>query len=1046
MNFPAAAQDQAYIFRHLTTENGLAGNVVSQVCQDRKGYIWFATKNGLQRYDGNRFVSWHADVHNPDALHTDWLSAVFEDSRGRLWVGSDLDAPYLFNRTTGTFYNFNEHGYHRNKPITGVLAFLEDGRGGIWLSAKTGYYKLDDTGDHFDCWNEQLGITGKVVTTGSFATDQAGNIWFTTTDGIKYYDLRTHQLRDKYHNPEKRTIFDIPGIPDDIQVDAFYNVWMDTHSSGLLYKFAPGTNEVRKYDFNGKKKQSPAYLSYHFPGCISKGRNGSILVSLAATGMALYCPATDTFSIIPIDDKNPYGFHGDPEFINIDVLTDREGNCWVATDKGINIFNPARQHFSYFGPRNGKPGPAGFLTRNATGFWQDGNGYLYVSFYSEEGGILCLDSNLRVKKHYLLGRGPDHRNDRNQLWCLLHNDRGSLWGPNQYGTILELDPRKGSVKETILPGISGNINSLLQDRDGNTWIGHWSRGLIRMDKKTGNTRCFDHPPGLPSCPLKRVFCLCEDEDSILWAGSNQGLLRFNKTLNTFTAVYVFDEKNAQSISNNIIKHIIAYNQDTLLVATSTGIDIFDKHTKTFSVFSTADGLPNDFVQALALDKRHDLWAGCASGFCRINIHSRTVTSYDFDDGVVSAGFENPPFFVMPNGNFLVPETTGFMIFNPDSLLEKTPPPDVCITGIRIFDKAINADSILGSGAPLTLSYTDNNISIEFSSLQYTTPGKLGYAYQLEGVDKDWVTAGKDLAARYNQLRSGHYLFRVKCTDRNGIECKGITSLSLYIVPPFWNTWWFYGSTALLMIGAIYWAAKRIQDRKKEKQLLRLSYEKKIAVMEMNTLRAQMSPHFIFNSLNSINTFILKNDRDNASGYLSKFSQLVRMILDNSRTEWVLLANELKALRLYIELESLRLNNSFTYAIHIAPDVMASQVVVPPLIIQPYVENAIWHGLSHRQAPGGKITIDVQKAGNELNVQITDNGVGRAAAARIESRNNTRHKSHGMKITAERLAVVNEVYKVNAAVTVNDHPDAATGLAGTSVLLTIQYKINAGSYH
>jgi ligand-binding sensor domain-containing protein len=961
-------------------------------------------------------------------------------------VGSDLGAPYLFDRITGKFYNFNEHCAEGDKPIIGVWGFLEDCMGGIWLSAKEGYYKLDEDRHRFDCWNQQLGITDKVFASSHFATDRLGTIWFTTTDGLKCYDLRSKQLSDKHHNPAKLKIFDLPGLPDDIQVDADNNTWLDTYNTGLLYKFTPGANTIRKYDFSGKKKPSPIGLSVHFPGRISKGRDGHILVSLAAAGMALYHPEKDSFTIIPIDDKNPYSLHGNPEFINIDVLTDREGNCWVATDKGINIFNPDRQYFSYFGSHNSESGPTGFPTGSASGFWQDSNGDLYVSFYNEDVGILRLDSNLRVQQQYLLGKRKELKEGRNQLWCLLHDNHGILWAPNQHKTILTLDTHDGREEEKILPALSGNINTMQQDAEGNIWIGHWTKGLIKMDGTTHDIHQFDHPPGIGSYPLKKIYCLCPDEDSILWAGSDQGLLRFNKSINAFTAAYVFDKKNRQSISNNIVKNILPYGRDTLLIATSTGLNIFDRRKKIFSVISTEDGLPNDFVQTMALDNLHNLWVGCAAGFCRINIPSRTITNYDFSDGIVSATFDDRPFFTMKNGNFLVPETSGFMIFNPDNFREKTPPPDVCITGIGVFDKAINADSVIGSGYPLTLAYTDNNITIEFSSLQFTTPDKLRYAYQLVGVDKDWVTAGKDRVARYNQLRSGHYLFTVKCTDRNGIQCKGITRLSLYIVPPFWNTWWFYACVILLTTGTIYWVAKQIQDKRKEKQLLQLHYEKKIAVMEMNTLRAQMSPHFIFNSLNSINTFILKNDRDNASGYLSKFSQLVRMILDNSRTEWVLLANELKALKLYIELESLRLNKSFSYAIHVEPDVAVSQTMVPPLIIQPYVENAIWHGLSHRKVPGGMITIHILKDSSVLKVQITDNGVGRAEAAKIESRNNTRHKSHGMKITAERLAIVNEVYKVNAAVTVTDHPDAATGLAGTRVLLTIQYKTYASSNH
>ncbi|MBN9380468.1 MAG: histidine kinase [Chitinophagaceae bacterium] len=1040
----ADAQDKEFIFRHLTTENGLVSDRITHILQDRQGYIWIATRSGLQRYDGCRFLTYHADIHNPDALQTDWLNTIFEDSRGRLWIGSDLESPYVFDRATGRFYDFNAHCPDKDNIIAGVWRFLEDGNGDIWVSAKNGFFKLNRRSNQFENYNKLLGIYAGVKKDISFANDKQGNIWYNTSDGIKYYDVREKRVYDKHNNPAGLEIFNIQKGVNDILVDDNNDIWLDIYVSSLLYRFDGQTHHMKSYSFD--KNKTSMHGINAFPGIISKGPCGNIVVDLSGAGLAIYHPEKDDFSIISIDNNNPYGLHSSPDWLNVPVLIDREENIWAGSDKGINIFNPARQYFSWYDLHKMDPGRTNRYPSSVSGFLQDPNGDVFVSYYCPDGGILHLDSNLRIKRHYLL-EPAGHQSGKDQLWGLYWDNTGSrIWAPNQAGTILQLNTRQERLENVSIHDLAGNINTIRQDKNGDLWIGHWTKGLIRVDHRTGACRAFNNPPDIAHYPLKKVYFICLDEDSLVWVGSDQGLFKFNKIREEFTASYFANEKDSQSISSNIIKAILPYNRDTLLIATGAGIDIFDKKKKTFDVISTRDGLPNNYVQTIALDKHHNIWAGCVGGFCRLNISTHTVTNYDLSDGISHPVFENVPFFPLRDGDFLVSEENGFMRFNPDSVREKTPPTPPSITGVHVFDKEIKADSFINSGRPLTLPYTDNNIRIEFSSLQFAASDKIRYAYLLEGVDKDWVPAGKDQTARYNQLRSGHYLFRVKCTDRDGIVARGTTLLYIYIVPPFWNTWWFYTCIALLTAGGIFTLTKWIHGRRKEKELLRLNYEKKIAVVEMKTLRAQMNPHFIFNSLNSINTFILKNEQENASGYLGKFSQLVRLILDNSRTEWVLLENELKALHLYIELESLRFDKGFTYTIDIDPGVYPSQVVVPPLIIQPYVENAIWHGLSHRQEPGGAIGIRIWKEAHELKMQVTDNGVGRAEAARRGSRNNTLHKSHGMKITAERLAVLNEVFKVNATVTVNDITGTTMTVSGTKVLLTIQYKTHAGINH
>jgi ligand-binding sensor domain-containing protein/putative methionine-R-sulfoxide reductase with GAF domain len=247
--------------------------------------------------------------------------------------------------------------------------------------------------------------------------------------------------------------------------------------------------------------------------------------------------------------------------------------------------------------------------------------------------------------------------------------------------------------------------------------------------------------------------------------------------------------------------------------------------------------------------------------------------------------------------------------------------------------------------------------------------------------------------------------------------------------------------ASLCANKIVRARAEEEKQKAEKNLSET--ERQTAEMEMQALRAQMNPHFMFNSLNSINNFILKNDSDNASQYLTRFSRLMRLILDNSREDWVLLENEIKALELYIEMEAIRFDNVFEHSIKTAFDINTSAVMVPPMIVQPYVENAIWHGLLHRKEPGSKLLVDIWKKEDKLFIKVEDNGVGRQEAQLLKVKFSSHKKSHGMRITAKRLEIVNKIYKVDAKVHMEDLKNGEGMPAGTSVTLEMKYKTNHG---
>lgn len=1050
LRLDAFSQGNPLVFRHLTVGDGLVSNFVQCIYQDSRGYIWIGTMDGLQRYDGHRFTTYRTKVHDPEALQSDWISVIFEDSHHRLWFGSDAGDLYLFNRSTEKFYNYRKHPVNGNNLTKGIYGLKEDRNGDIWVSSGSGIFRLNASTNQFENCNSLAGLAPRELPI-VMTNDKEGNIWFSTNKGILFYHCGERKFYDRRHPYHHGAIFAITGNIPGLQFDDNGNTWVTRQAEmsdnrlgpAILYRIDAATDRAHTYTFDKiLKKGSLAPWDKELPTQICRDNKGNIFVLLAWTGIAYYSPVADSFTITTINNESPHGLHSNYDaFGQSRPLVDKEGNIWIGTDKGINIVNPEKQYFHYYGFNNDYRRLSDFPPYEVSHFLQTPeDGDVYIAYYAPHGGILRLDSHLKIKKRYFYPDNISQPLGENQLWTFFRDKQGLIWVPTQAKSILKLDPKNEKLTRTVDSSLYGYISALSARPNGDIWGAHWSKGLIRIDRVNGRVTSFTQAPAPLITPVSRIKCFYQDEDGTIWAGNTeQGLLKFNIHDGKYTRAYLYEEGRKTSISSNYITDIVPYNRDTLLIATNTGINIFDKKKEIFTTITAQDGLPSNHVVCMMIDDKHRLWAACLKGFCRIDVPTGRISAYDVNEGLPEDVF-TAPMVRISGGRYLMGQGKGFVVFDPDSINEKTPPPNVTITGCRVADLKMMTDSLVNTGTPLKLSYKDNDISIDFAALQFYGSSNIKYLYQLEGVDRGWVVSGREQTARYPQLKGGDYLFRVKCINRDGMACEKETTLLVRIVPPFWQTWWFILLVAVLVAALVFSIGRWLRDRKKEKEMLQLNYEKKIAIVEMNTLRAQMNPHFIFNSLNSINTFILKNDSENATEYLVKFSQLVRLILDNSRTEWVSLDNELKALALYVELEALRLDNSFTYVIDAAPELLQRHVVIPPLIIQPYVENAIWHGILNRKGPGGHMKVDIRKEAGKLVITIEDNGIGREEALKILK--NRKHRSHGMNITAERLAIVNDVYNVHASVNVEDKRSPQGNALGTKVVLSIDYRTSA----
>jgi len=344
---------------------------------------------------------------------------------------------------------------------------------------------------------------------------------------------------------------------------------------------------------------------------------------------------------------------------------------------------------------------------------------------------------------------------------------------------------------------------------------------------------------------------------------------------------------------------------------------------------------------------------------------------------------------------------------------------------------------------LELAPSEDFITLQYASLSHRDIPSLQYSYQLEGIDKDWVNAGRAITTSYTNLLPGTYLFKVRSTDEFGKWMTNIRQLKIVVKPNLWQTWWFMlacmiaGSAA----GIFLYLAYR-QSQQKELMLLRIS--KMLAESQLMALRAQMNPHFIFNCLNSIQECIVTEKYAEASKYLNKFSKLFRMVLHNSGKDLVTVEQERQVLQLYLELEVMRFDGSFSYEIIVDPMLEEDQIVLPSMLLQPFVENALWHGLLHKSSDR-KLLIEFIYIDEDIFLcRIEDNGIGRKKSFELKA-NSAKYKQHdsqGLRITKDRIDLLNKQGN-HAILTITDLCDDGGNASGTRIEIELStYLTNA----
>lgn len=936
------------------------------------------------------------------------VSTIFQDSKGNLWSGG-YGGLSKFDGIT--FTNYSPKNGLLNHTVTCIT---EDAQGNLWIGTIKGINKL--TGKKFSAYTTSQGLIGNFII--SVLKDSKGNIWFGTDKGIS-------KLSDgAFINFSKQN-----GLVDNtincMYEDVSGNVWVGT-TKGISV-------------FNGKKIvnfNSTSGLPEGTINSITEDQQHTIWVGTSA---GLFLLQNNKF--INSDEK---------QLKNEDIkslLTDNNGALWIGTNRGLMKLDDEKlynytlhknknsdlisclyldyEHNLWIGTYNGlykyKTNPfvsygqeEGLTDQFIFGILRDSKNRFWIG--SKSSGLFKLENGKFQRQTDVKAKTVN---------AIYELEPGSLFIATSEGLILHNGERVVTTTDTT--GVFRNTtNCFYKDSKNNIWIG----GTNEVYKFNGKK--FSRYSIEGNVEKAEVWSIVEDHNGTIWVGTYLGgLFRLEEGL--------FVECSRElGLNNDSYLAALIDKEGSIYWGTLDGVYMFNPQNKAVEHFNEANGLNSDLIYSLTFGKgENEIWAGTNQGLSRIDIHTfktkglKVIVPFGKEEGF--SGVEcNSGSWLDKDGSIWFGTVNGLIKYDPAKYLRNTQESKTSIRGFRLFYN----DTVFVNNTHL--DHDNNNITIYYSGVCLTNPAKVQYSHILEGFEKSWSPPSKERLVTYSNLPPGTYTFKLISANNEGLWNKTPETFTFTIDKPFWKTWWFILIVSLFTITA-FTLAIRLRIRKiKNREQKKTELNKRIANIESQALRAQMNPHFIFNTLSSIQHYISNNNTDAALKYLSKFAKLMRKIMENSKQPMITVAEELNALNLFLDLEIMRFDKKFEYTITIDPEIDQNYDRIPSMLIQPYVENAIVHGLLPKQG-FGKITIDLQKQDDTILCNIEDNGIGRENSKQFK-KNRVQHKSMGMNITQERLDILNAGFNSNISCEITDLYDKGEP-AGTKVKLIIPLEVN-----
>lgn len=974
---------QQYNIKNYSVWDGLAQSQVYDVIEDTQGNIWMATwGGGISKFDG---INFHT-ISKANGLGSNYVESLHRDEE-TIWIGTKAGLTEYNGKSFKSYYLLPD-----SVPVR-VHDATTDAQGKVWVATESGLYTF------FNSRFEQItdNETWCVIAANNdiwYGTDQGlhviregKEVTYTRDDGLSYRKVRALAFDmdgnllvgtyggglDKWDGVKFTQLYS-DAIVHGIELDEAGNIWLATLRNGAI--------RLNVSDSTASVINETEGIANNHIRCVMQDSWGNVWIGSSGGGISKYMGQT----FVHYTERN-----GLADNYVYSVLEDSLGRLWMGTgSKGISRLDSSG--WTYLNA------DSGFFNVKSKAIFEDSKGNIWLG--TEGKGIVRYnDSTFRVFT------GNDGLSDP-WIWKIDEDSKGRIWVATAGGgiSILEFDTTDQVTITTILKSdglVSNELRNLHIDTNDVAWYGSDDAGMgyVRLDSNGLVTQAV---PGIES---NNIVSIAEDSFGYLWVGTaGDGVSR---------------------------------------------ISIYEKRPEVHR-FTQEDGLASNGVFLIAFDSDQNLWVGTEKGIDLISLDiERNISSvkhFGQAEGFVGVETCRNAVELDRNGNLWFGTINGLTRYNPNKQKSNAVPPKISITGISLFYQQLEqtdyANCIGAWGnqvKDIVMPYNQNHLGFEFFGVNHSNPTRVQYQWKLAGYDEGWTPVNQRTNTNYSNLQPGSYTFMVRSCNEDGVWNSKPATISFTILPPYWQTWWFrlavVAGSILVLVLIFNWRLRAYRAKSKRIRE-RLKLEKEMVQLEQKALRLQMNPHFIFNSLNSIQGLITKKDEKSARFFLAKFSKLMRQILENSREATITLEDEMATLENYMALEQFSKGESFDYEILLGEGVHPELIDVPPMMIQPFIENAIIHGLKNIEHKG-RIKVRFELAENHLACTITDNGIGRKKAAENKAQQEARHKSTALIVTQERLDRLSTEFNHESLSIIDLEDDTGSSL-GTKVVIRIPF--------
>jgi ligand-binding sensor domain-containing protein/GGDEF domain-containing protein len=825
------------LFKNFGVDNPMSYQFVRTIAQDDNGFMWFGSHEGLHRFDGYQFLSFHHNSDEVNSLSSDAISRIFIDSKQQLWIGTTGGGLNLYREKSKDFFHIATETKDIALSNDVINTLFEDSEGKLWIGTENGINILSKQKGKWDVKHilQELGNPNSLThnTVHEIIETKDNKIWVATNGGgISVFDLQGHFIQTVKIGDQGSSVY-ISKFVNSLHQDALGNVWIGTAENGLI-KYNTKNGQYIHYIYD---ENDVSTIASNTIKTIYQDSHKQLWIA-TDKGLLIYNELENNFKRYIHEANNQRSLSSD--FI-LSVFEDKNNMIWIGTLTGVNSWDPRMATFNQYSAQTHE----NIINSNVTSFAQFQNGMILFSTYS--GGIYQFSvSDTEISRLDL----NEYFSELRIMTLLADPDSDTLWVGTRGSGLFKIDLKSKNIvnyqhEVNDVRSISANsITDIIKDQQGNIWVSTFQQGLNKLNLDGSFTRFTQNDSvskqGISS---NHVLHILEDNRGYLWLATyGGGLNRFDPRSETF--IHIKHDKNVpKSLSNDITMFMLLDKHKNLWVGTQgTGLDILSYENMqndnfSFKHLGSKEGMKSLTVYGIVEDINEDIWLSTSEGISRYSPDNSGFKHFDLTHGLIDLEYNHSAIFSGADNTLYFGAGKGLTSLNPERISSDFQAPEVRLTNIYKLNEPMSFEQSLSDLKSLLLDYTDQLITFEYVGLNYSDPESTIYKYRLQGFDEEWIEAAKSRRATYTNLPAGSYTLQIIAGNNDNVWSEPGYSLAITVKPAPWNTWWAYLLYAIA-VAAILLVYSRFLNRKLLVEQQQKSYLKEQVKEKTQKLQSQ----------------------------------------------------------------------------------------------------------------------------------------------------------------------------------------------------------------